>query len=402
MNNFFKTRYFAYATVAVIATFALGLYIGWNNQPESFASSNNPAEEVDMSSFWKVWREIDEKYPDAANVSEEERLYGAISGLMESLGDPYSVFYAPEEAKAFEEDIRGSFSGVGMEVGLKDNILTVIAPLKNTPAYRAGILPGDKILQIDGVPIVGLSIEEAVKRIRGEKGSTVVLTILRESAEEPIEVSIIRDTINVPTLDTELRADGVFVIKLYSFTGRAATNFRNALREFSETKSNKLVLDLRGNPGGYLDAAVSVASWFLPSGTVIVTEDRGADEKPIAFRSKGYNAFNDNLRFVILIDGGSASASEIVAGALRDHKKALLVGGDSFGKGSVQEVVRITPETLIKITIAKWLTPSGLSISEEGLEPDYKIERTREDTLAGLDPQMDKAVEILQNWPGLR
>lgn len=404
MQNFSKTRRIATVIIVVILfvfTFTIGVYVGDSNRPEIdkiLGISNKETQvstKTDFSSFWKVWNTMNEKYPEASKITDQDRVYGAISGLVSSLNDPYSVFFNPDETKSFEEEIAGNFDGIGMEVGIKDKILTVIAPLKDTPAYRADIKPGDKILKIDKTTTSGLSIEESIKLIRGPKGTAVTLTIFREGLAQPKEIKIVRDTINIPTLDTEIRKDGIFVIKLYSFSANSANLFRNAMKQFVDSKSDKLLLDLRGNPGGYLDAAVDMASWFLPGGKIIVTEDYGNNKTPEIFRSKGYDIFNDKLKFVILIDSGSASASEILAGAIQDNKKAKLVGSQSFGKGSVQEVVKITPDTILKITVARWLTPNGTSISEKGLTPDYPIEITQKDFDAKKDPQLDKAVQLL-------
>ena len=410
MIEFFKTRR-AYAIVLlVVFTFGFGIYVGFNNRPEIEKVLTLTGKETavqttaDFSPFWKVWNVINDKYPGAEKVTDQEKVYGAISGLIGSLNDPYSEFFAPDEAKIFEEDISGNFSGVGMEIGIKNRVLTVIAPLKNTPAYRAGIESGDKILKIDETATAGLGVDQAIKLIRGEQGTTVSLSILREGEREPREIKIVRDIINIPTLDTESRKDGIFVVELYSFSANSPSLFRDAIRQFAQAKSDKLLLDLRGNPGGYLEAAISMASWFLPEGKVVVTEDYGEESEPKVFRSKGYNVFNDKLKFVILIDGGSASASEILAGAMQDHKRAILVGSESYGKGSVQEVVDITPDTLLKITVAKWLTPNGNLITDKGLTPDYLVEFSKEPARAGgdseseKDPQMDKAVELLLNW----
>jgi len=381
--------------------FVLGIYIGFSNRPAiekviGLSNKENPLTvQTDFSPFWKVWNIIDEKYPKADGITAQNRIYGAISGLIGSLNDPYSVFFTPEETKDFEDEIAGNFTGIGMEVGIKDKVLTVIAPLKDTPAYRANIKPGDKILKINKTVTSGLSIEEAIKLIRGERGTSVTLTIFREGNRDPIEVTMIRDIINIPTLDTELRPDGIFVIKLYSFSANSANLFRNAVKQFSGSGTDKLLLDLRGNPGGYLDAAVDMSSWFLPSGKTIVTEDYGENRKPEVFRSRGYNVFSDKLKFVILIDSGSASASEILAGAMQDHDRAKLVGEKSFGKGSVQEVVNVTSDTILKITVAKWLTPNGNLIAEVGLTPDYLIEFTKKDSEDKKDPQLEKAVQIL-------
>ena len=401
MENFSKKRHYTITFLLVALFFVSGIYIGDRNRPEidKVTGISGKATQVatlaDFSPFWKVWNTMNEKYPGAAKISDQDKVYGAISGLVGSLNDPYSVFFAPDEAKSFEEEIAGNFTGIGMEVGIKDKILTVIAPLKDTPAYRADIKPGDKILKIDKTVTSNLSIEEAIKLIRGEKGTTVTLTIFRDGESNSREIKIIRDVINIPTLDTEKRPDGIFVIKLYSFTANSADLFRNAMKEFVDSGDGKLLLDLRGNPGGYLDAAVDMASWFLPSGKTIVSEDYGSNKSPDVYRSKGYDIFTDKLKFVILMDGGSASASEILAGAMQDQGKAKLVGTQSFGKGSVQEVVDITPDTILKITVAKWLTPNGTSISEKGLTPDYVVEFTQKDADAKKDPQLDKAVQLL-------
>jgi carboxyl-terminal processing protease len=405
MREFFTTRRITLtATILlVVLSFFSGIYIGKKQVPEIEkvvgVSGKETAVETnaDFSPFWKAWNAINEKYPSASKITDQDRVYGAIAGLLSSLNDPYSVFFTPDEAKSFEEEIAGNFDGIGMEVGLKEKVLTVIAPLKDTPAYRADIKSGDKILKIDKKVTSGLSIEEAIKLIRGPKGTPVTLTIFHEGAKEPKEITIIRDTIAIPTLDTEIRKDGIFVIKLYSFSANSANLFRNAIKQFVESGSQKLLLDLRGNPGGYLDASVDMASWFLKGGKVVVTEDYGDNKPSEVFRSKGYDIFTDKLKFVILIDGGSASASEILAGAMQDNGRAKLVGSQSFGKGSVQEIMKVTPDTLLKITVAKWLTPNGNSISEKGLTPDYLVEVTQKDIEAKRDPQLDKAVELLNN-----
>ena len=410
MREFLKTRYASGVILLTALVFVLGIYVGYNQRPEIEKVFNLSGKETtvitqtDFSPFWKVWNTINEKYPDANEITDQNKVYGAISGLVDSLNDPYSVFFSPDETKLFEDEIAGSFGGIGMEVDIKDKVLTVVAPLKNTPAYRAGIKPGDKILKIDKITTPDLRIEEALKLIRGEKGTIVTLTILHDGEKESKEIKIIRDIINVPTLDTELRPDGIFVIKFYSFSASSNSLFRDALKKFALAKTDKFLLDLRGNPGGYLDIAVDISSWFLPGGKIIVTEDYGNNKEPEIFRSKDYNLFNDKLKFIILIDGGSASASEIVAGAMQDYKRAIIVGGKSYGKGSVQEVVNVTPDTILKITVAKWFTPNGNLITEKGLTPDYIVEnkkpaRNALPSDAGGDPQMDKAVELLNNWP---
>ena len=403
MLKFFKTRVILAATLFAVGFFIFGICIGFYNSSEinkiTIPNKNAPVEiGADFEPFWKVWNIINDKYPQANKITDQERVNGAISGLVNSLNDPYSVFFSSNDAKMFEDDIAGSFSGIGIEIGIKDKTLTVIAPLKDTPAYKAGIKSGDKILKIDKINASDLNTESAINLIRGEKGTTVALTIFRDGEKEPREIKIVRDIINVPTLDTELRKDGIFVIKLYSFSANSADLFRGALKKFYEFKTDKLLLDLRGNPGGYLEAAVDMASWFLPEGKTIAIEDYGDKTKQKIHRSRGYDIFTDKLKFVILIDNGSASASEIIAGAMQDHRRAKIVGDQSYGKGSVQEVVDITPDAILKITVAKWLTPNGTSISEKGLTPDYKVENTQKDADADKDPQMEKAVKLLNNW----
>lgn len=354
---------------------------------------------VDFSTFWKAWNILNEKYVATSTstkpVTDEDKVYGAIQGLTSSLGDPYTVFFPPAESEMFASDIRGNFEGVGMEVVVQDGVLTVIAPLKGSPAERAGILSKDKILKIDDRETNGLSTDEAVKYIRGPKGSAVTFLIARAGRKQAFEVKVVRDTIDIPTIATKNLGNGIFRIDLYSFSAISPNLFRGALREFVQSGDSKLILDLRGNPGGYLEAAIDMASWFLPSGKVVVRENFGEGKDETVYRSKGYDVFTDKLKFVVLVDGGSASAAEILAGALSEQGRAILVGEKTFGKGSVQELVDLTPKTSLKVTVARWLTPNGLSISKQGIVPQYEIKRTEADIIAGKDPQLDKAIEIL-------
>lgn len=357
-----------------------------------------PDPSADLSDFWKVWNTLNTRFVQTHGSSSmpesKEKLWGAIEGLTKSFGDPYTVFMRPSDAKIFTEDISGNFSGVGMEVGIdKEGILTVIAPIKDTPADRAGIKSGDQILFIDDKSTEGMSTDEAVKLIRGDKGTTVKFRILR--AGEPVEISVVRDTINVPTINNSLdQSTGVYTIALYSFTANSASLFNRALSEFRASGSHLLLVDLRGNPGGYLEAAVKIGSNFLPEGTLVVTEDYEGNQENIEHRTRGGGGVPAGTKVVILIDQGSASASEILAGALQDNKAATLIGTRSFGKGSVQELVDVGGASL-KITVARWLTPSGRSISDGGLTPDIAVERTQEDFDAGLDPQKERAIQFL-------
>ncbi|MBV9349453.1 MAG: S41 family peptidase [Patescibacteria group bacterium] len=352
---------------------------------------------ADLTPLFKAWTILDENFVSAttsATTTPKQKVWGAIGGLADSFGDPYTTFFPPQEKTLFDTEVQGDFEGVGMEIGVKDGALVVISPLKDTPAYRAGIKSGDILLKIDGKDTTTMSVDTAVNMIRGKGGTTVTLDLLR-GAGKPFEVKVTREVINLPTVDTSLRSDGVYVIHVYTFNSLAPGLFRNALRDFANSGSRKLIIDLRGNPGGYLDAAVDMASWFLPIGETIVTEDYGSKQAPDVQRSRGYDVFDGNVKIAILIDGGSASASEIFAGALHDYHKATLVGEKSFGKGSVQQVFDITPDTSLKVTVARWLTPNGISISHEGITPDIPVTISDQDAKAGNDPQLERAAQFL-------
>ncbi len=395
----FTSRFRLVAGILLALVFVGGIYVGVHGR-EALAKITSlsavESETADFTSFWKVWNIINEKYPNASGVSSQERVYGAIKGLVESLEDPYSEFFTPEETKDFQDLINGSFGGVGIEIGVKEKTLTAMSVLPNTPAEKAGILAGDKILKIDATATSDLSINGAVNLIKGEEGTTVTLTIYREGESVTREIALVRAKIIVPTLSTELRSDGIFVIEFYNFDSHAISEFKTAVLAFAKTGSKKLIIDLRGNPGGFLDAAIDTASWFLPAGEVIVRENFGPDEPETIYRSKGYATLQGkNIKIEILVDGGSASASEIFAGALSEHGVADLVGEQTYGKGSVQELIGITGETSLKLTIAKWLTPKGISISEQGLTPTYVVPFTDNDATLAIDPQLNKAIELL-------
>jgi len=396
-----KLSYIILSLILLLGIFRFGYYLGYNQRPEidkvTSVSHKVPTTEVsaDFEPFWKVWNILNEKSIHSKDASNQDRVWGAIEGLASSLGDPYTIFLPPVENKSFNEEIAGSFEGIGAEIGIKDDILTIIAPLKNTPSFVAGLKAGDKILKIDDVITNDMSIDKAISLIRGVKGTVVKLTILRDGESKTREIAITRDKIDVPSLETELRKDGIFVISFYNFSEKATILFRNAIIEFIDSGSTKLIIDLRGNPGGYLDSAISIASLFVEEGKPIVGEKFGDNKEAKIYRSHGPRLFNENMSLVVLVDGGSASASEILAGALKEHGIGVLVGEKTFGKGSVQELIDITPETSLKVTIANWLTPSGASISPDGLSPDIEVVFTDEDFRKGIDPQMNKAVEIL-------
>jgi carboxyl-terminal processing protease len=349
-----------------------------------------PPEDIDFSLFWEAYHKLQEKFVDKSKIDPKQIIYGAISGMVKSLGDPYTTFLTPEETKRFIEDVKGTFEGIGIEIGIKKGQLQVIAPLEGTPAFRAGLKAGDKILKINDTPTVDLTLEQAVSMIRGPKGTKVRLTIYREGWEKEKEIEIVRDVIEVPSLRWEEK-DGIIYIRIYQFSEKASFDFAKAAIEILKLPYNKIVLDLRDNPGGYLEVAQDIAGWFLEKGKTVVIEEFANGERK-EYKSEGPSYFSD-YKIVVLINGGTASGAEILAGALRDNLGILLIGEKSFGKGSVQELERLR-EGSLKITIAKWLTPSGKQISDVGLEPDevVKIPEGEE-----RDLQLERAIEILKN-----
>jgi len=387
--------------IILLATvFGSGFFIGQITRPsiekvEGLANKElgQPAL-IDFSLFWDAWRIIEKKYVNRDDLNRQNMIYGAIAGLLKSLDDPYSVFMEPEESKKFIDDMGGSFEGIGAEVGIRKGVLTIIAPLEGMPAQKAGLKAGDKVLKIDDTLTADLTLDEAVSLIRGQKDTEVILLIMREEWEEVKEIKIIRDTIKIPIIKLEIKEDNIAYIQFYHFTENASREFSKVVQEALSSQIKGIVLDLRNNPGGYLETSVDIASWFLPSGEVVVIEDfgNGQDNK---YRSKGYGYLED-IPTVILINQGSASASEILAGALRDIKGIQIVGQKSFGKGSVQQLEKLKGGASIKITVAKWLTPTGLSICEEGITPDIEVELTEEDISEMRDPQLDKALELLK------
>lgn len=396
--------------VLVAAAFFSGFQLGQQthtaaNQQASLLSAffgsstqTTAASSVDMSEFWKVWKLLQQKYVPTTSTSSpttQEKVQGAIGGLVKSYGDPYTMFFPPKAAKDFNSEISGTLSGVGMEVGIHNNLITVIAPLPDSPAKNAGILSGDVITKINGTSTEHMSLDEAVNLIRGPKGSQVTLTLYRKGVDHLLTIPVTRDTIDIPTVKTEQK-DGVFIISLYSFNALAVQKMQDAMRQYVKSGDHKLILDLRGNPGGYLEAAVNIASYFLPTGDVVVSENFGGGQPENVYRSKGTTlGSHAPTGMVVLVDGGSASAAEILSGALSEHHVATLMGEQTFGKGSVQELTDLPDGSSIKITVARWLTPDGISISEKGLTPQVYVPITQAEVKAGQDPQLDAALKWL-------
>lgn len=352
---------------------------------------------ADFNIFWETWQALADKYPfDEQEPSNQDRIYAAIAGMVRSFGDPHTVFLPPKDAELFTQDVSGAFGGVGMEVDMKDGLATVVAPLKGSPAEKAGVMAEDIIFAVDDVPVHDMDIDSIIGLIRGKKGTSVVLTVLREGESERLDIKVVRDTINIPTIESKKLTDDIFYIALYSFTENSADLVREALLEFNTSGARALIFDLRSNPGGYLHAGVEIASMFLPEGSVIVKEHNGDNADDIILRSAGYDIINKKTPVLILVDGGSASASEIFAGALREHKRAELLGTTTFGKGSVQELLQLSDKSALKVTVAQWLTPDGVSLSDGGLEPDYEVINRIEEDGSFTDVQLQEAQKILE------
>ena len=349
--------------------------------------------DIDFSLFWKTWDLIKTNYVDQDKLTDKQMFYDALSGLVSSVDDPYTVFMNPEESKLFNEDLTGTFSGIGAEVGLRNDVVTIIAPLAGTPAERAGLRSGDKVYAIDKQSTVGLTVDEAVKKIRGDKGTTVTLTIAR-NGDKLRDISITRDTIVVKSVATNYdQASGLYTITISNFNADTEPLFQAAIQDIERQKPRSLILDLRNNPGGYLDAAVAIASFWISDG-VIVSEQFSNQSATQPQHARGLAPLA-GLPTVVLINQGSASASEIVAGALMDHQQATTIGKTTYGKGSVQVVRDLPDGSMVKITTAKWLTPNGTSINDKGIKPNIEVELTEDDFNKNVDPQMVKARQFL-------
>ncbi len=415
-----KTAYIYGLIVLCLLVFTSGFLLGKKEgavQVVSLAGSGNSAaaygqvtgkdepipdflkKKVDFKVFWQAWNIIQTKYIDRP-VGETKLFYGALNGMVSALGDPFTTFLEPKTATDFTRELAGKFEGVGMEIGIRNNVLTVISPLPGTPADKAGIRPADVITEIDGQSTQGMDLSEAVNKIRGPKGSQVVLKIYRKKTGKFLDIPIVRDTIKIVSVKYELLTrekyqqlgdKKIALIKITNFNADTAERFKQAVKKATADKPDGLIIDLRGDPGGYLDVAIQIADYWLKPGEVVVME-KFADGK-VKSHLANYQPVLDKYKTVVLVNGGSASASEILSGALQDYKKAVLIGEKTFGKGSVQELENLEDGSAIKITIARWLTPQGRIIDKEGIEPDIKVEMTEDDYNKFLDPQLDRAVD---------
>jgi carboxyl-terminal processing protease len=400
--------------VLLALVFSAGVYSGRYVFPLDIASAQSVPDSInysmgtikievpkEMKLYEDVKKILEDKFIDAKNITEQTKAYGSIDGLIKAYGDPYTTFFAPQQAKDFKAAVSGTFSGVG--------IITVVAPLKKSPAEKAGMKPDDKILKINGTSTEGMTTETAVSLIRGEKGTPVTLSISRLEGEKKElklkDITIIRDKIDLPVIETQT-VRNTFIISLYSFTETSPQKFQEALVEFEKSKKKNLVIDLRNNPGGYLEAAVLMGSFFFDSSKNIVSENFVRTGAKNTHMSKGFNAIPADVKVVILVNGGSASASEILAGAFQDYSRAKIVGEKTFGKGSVQEYIELPTGESLKVTVAHWLTPGGQNISKDGIHPDVVVPFKEDKSLkpktltdrTRLDNQLEAAVKVLENW----
>lgn len=393
------------AGLLIIGAFGVGILVGHGFFQKSISHAqdiqngnvilnlNAPSvtSTVDFQEFWTVWNRIKDQYVKDG-VKDQDLFYGSLQGLVASLGDPHSVFLPPQQADQFGKDLSGEFDGIGAEIGLKNEQLVVISPLADSPAEKAGLRAGDRILAIDKLSTFGIDTVTAVSKIRGPAGTPVVLTVGRDKAPKPLEIKIIRAKIVAPSLVSSIKNGNIAYIRLSQFNQDTTALLNEAISKFPK-KIKGIVLDLRNDPGGFLNVAVEVASKWVPTGDLIV-EEKGRSGIMGSFKSSGDHPFKD-VKTVILINKGSASASEIVAGALQDYKIATLVGETSYGKGSVQDLQNFADGSALKLTIAEWYTPFGRNINKEGIKPDVEVKVDWNKEKVGQDAVLAKALQII-------
>ncbi len=405
-NNFETRRSYTWLICLLVAVFAFVL--GWQatiwgvlgdgrvvEEDKTLPFSTNDIDPLDMNLFWTVWSKVESKYVDVEDIKEDNVIYGAISGMVRGLGDPYTVFMTPDEAIEFTETLEGKLEGIGAELTIKDGYLIIVSPLRASPAERAGLLPKDIVYKIDGKLTSEMTLLQAVMAIRGEKGTTVTLTIIREGVDTPFDVSIVRDSIDIESVSVEYLDGDIVYLGVNQFNDKTNEEFGNAISDLVLDEPKGVIVDLRFNGGGYLDIAVDLLSYLLPTGEEAVTiRERSKPDSVIKTNGKPKLL---NVPLVVLVNESSASASEIVAGGIQDHKRGILMGTQTFGKGSVQEVEMFADGSSLRMTIARWFTPDGRNIDEVGIMPDIIVELTDEDIEAEHDAQKEAAVEYLLN-----
>lgn len=348
---------------------------------------SNPGDQVDMSLFWDAWNLVDKNYVEKPNT--QDRVHGAISGMIAGLGDPFSMFLKPEEANQFSDDINGNFEGIGAQLEYKDNTVMIVAPLEASPAQKAGLKAGDVIVKIDDKD-APTNLPEAVKQIRGTAGTSVKLTIFR--AGDLHDYTIARAKVDIASVTYKLQG-ATGIININQFNANTTEQLDAAIAKLKTDNAKSLVIDLRNNPGGLLEEAIELTSRFIQPGVVVVQKNRAGQE--VEMRTSAVTNRVD-IPLVVLVNKGSASASEIMAGAIQDAERGKIVGATTYGKGSVQTIERLKDGSAVRVTTAEWLTPKKRKINKVGVKPDVEVELTDADTTAARDPQLDKAIELLK------
>lgn len=388
-----KIIYFFVLLFVALSIFGSGYLIGEKKIvfPDDLANVNQgKPTDVNFALFWEAWNKMKEK--SVQDVDSTKMVDGAISGMLASTGDPYTVYFTKKENERFREDIGGEFSGIGVEITAKDNLPTVVAPLPDCPAEKAGVKAGDIITEVDGAKTSEIGFEETINRIRGQEGSDVKLTIAREALDGPLEITIKRAKITVKSVEWEKKTEAgkkIYYIKIRQFGDDSEALFSQAANEIVAEKPDGIVIDLRNDPGGYLDTAVNIASYFIKDGVIVSEKGKNNNNKDYL---STHNGKLKDYPVAVLVNQGSASASEILAGALSDRKGSKLIGEKTFGKGSVQELIDLSDGSAVKITVAKWFTPNGNQINGKGLEPGISVvndEKTPE------DEQLDRALSYI-------
>lgn len=366
--------------------------VSWFAEPTAIPSTPLEDDDVLFKPFWQVWSLVHEEYVDQP-LDDKALMRGAINGALEAIGDPQTSYMNPDEFIQANIPLIGSYEGIGAWVDTDGEYLTIISPMPGSPAERAGMKPGDEVVAIDGEDMTGVDGNIVIRKVMGPAGSTVLLTVRRADVPDLLEFEVVREQIEVSSVESEMLEDGIGYVQILSFSGETISELRSALRELLEEEPSGMILDLRGNGGGFLDSAIDVSSEFIAEG-LILTEKFG-DGVEETYDSSGKGLATD-LPLVVLINAGSASASEIVAGAIQDYERGVLVGETSFGKGSVQFWLELDDdEGALRVTVARWYTPEGRLIDQEGLLPDFEVILTEEDFEAETDPQLDKAIEVL-------
>lgn len=402
-------------TLAYVLAFLVIFSLGWGSSAYYFsqkvASGQNSSQNTnvlspllgggntnrsDLKMFWNVWDLLSQQYVDESALNDQQQVYGAIKGMVAAVNDPYTVYMTPDETKEFDQSLSGELEGIGAELTVRDKALVVVSPLKNSPAEKAGLLPEDIVYKIDGKVTAEMSLFDAIMHIRGEKGTKVTLTIIRKGIDEPFDLSIVRETVNVESVSMEDKGNNIYYLSINQFGENTAPEFEAKVNELLLKQPKGLILDLRNNGGGLLDTAVNVLSEFIVGKKPAVGIKQRDAKKDTQLFVDG-NAHLGTVPLVVLINKGSASASEIVAGAIQDYKRGILMGEQSFGKGSVQDVHPLSDGSSLRITIAKWYTPNGQNIDHVGIKPDMEIKMSDDDYEKKKDTQLNAAMEYLKN-----